>query len=45
LVQVVLPYGAQARKPALRCNNQKVNNNYLMLRLALVFELVPDKAS
>jgi hypothetical protein len=40
-----LPCGAQARKPALRCNNQKVNDNYLMLRLALVCELVPDKAS
>jgi len=43
-VQVALPYGALARKPALRCNNRKVNNNYLMLRLALLSELVPDKA-
>ncbi|PKG40323.1 hypothetical protein CXF74_03120, partial [Psychromonas sp. Urea-02u-13] len=29
---------------AQRYNNRKVNNNYLMLCLALVIELVPDKA-
>jgi len=44
-VQVALPFGAQPRKPALRCNNQKGNNHYLMLRLALVSEVSPDKAS
>lgn len=44
ILQDALPYGAQARKPALRYNSRKVNNNYLMLRLVLVYELVPDKA-
>jgi len=44
-VQVVLPYGASAHKPALRCSNRKGNNHYLMLRLALICELKPDKAS
>ena len=39
------PYGAQARKPVRRYNNRKVNNNYLMLCLDQVIELVPDKAS
>ncbi len=34
---------AEARKPVLCCNTQKVNNNYLMLRLALLFELGPEK--
>ncbi|MFT6347635.1 MAG: hypothetical protein ACJAYB_000625 [Psychromonas sp.] len=38
-----LPYGAQGRKPALRCTNQKGNNHYFMLRLALVSDLAPDK--
>jgi len=45
LVKFALPYGALARKPALRCTNRKGNNHHLMLRLALVSELAPDKAS
>jgi hypothetical protein len=43
-VQVDLPYGASARKPVLRCSTRKVNNNYLMLLLALICEPEPDKA-
>jgi len=35
----------EARKAALHCNNQKGNSHSLMLRLALIIELVPDKAS
>jgi len=34
----------QGRKPVLRCTNRKGNNHYLMLRLALVSDLAPDKA-
>jgi len=40
-----LLYGAKPQKAAFRCNNQKVNNHYFMLRLALIIELVPDKGS
>jgi len=38
-----LPYGAEVRKAALRCNNQKGNDYYLMLRLVLIMELLPGK--
>jgi hypothetical protein len=44
IIQHALPYWASFRKPALRYSTRKVNDNYLVQRLALIVEMEPDNA-